>query len=239
MLAEVPDIDYGAIGAAPPDVFYCDQEYSYFPTEAWGDYLKPLIAENGVRDSDLVIEGGIGLGATMPDIAKGIFPDALYIGTDISEAYVNRFGRTGKSITNQTLNKVTEANQGEFNLKEARIAGNCLDADLINDILVKSGKSKPVLVSMNAMAALFGNKSTPDERKRNEDIFGYEEFLGSTPYRAQLHLLGLDFVDFWNGNEYSSTRICTPFFRLEEAARALGWKTQQLPIGLFIAKPNI
>jgi hypothetical protein len=186
MSIETLKIDFGSTGNQPKDTFYCkieEQGYiEYSSAKAFETLLRPFVEENGLSEADLVIEGGIGTGGMMPHTAKYLFPKALYIGTDISEAYVDRFGRTRKEIKPEELDRLRKANGEEFDLLEARLAANCLDAELVSDIVKKSGSTRPVLVSMNALAALFGRKATPWERKSESDMIGYEDFLATTPY---------------------------------------------------------
>ncbi len=238
----MPKIHYGVDTDQPKGVFYdriVDSEHytSHASAEAWANYLRPFVKSTGLDQADLIIEGGIGTNHLMAHVSRELFPQAIYIGTDISEAFVDRFGRVRGRIDDPTLERVERANGPKFNPLEASVAANCLDANIINDIKRKTGSSFPILVSYNALVALADKKATPWERKHEDDRIALEHALSTTPYQAQLHVNGIDFAGFWSSeSQWQGTIFTETFSRLEKAGKAMGWMTQQLPMGLLVTR---
>ena len=77
----------------------------------WAADILPLLEKHPeLKKTDLVIEGGVGTGITMPDIAHQIFPNTIYIGTDIaSQLMVTKKRLIGK-IDDDSLIKISETN---------------------------------------------------------------------------------------------------------------------------------
>lgn len=204
--------------------------------EGWCEEILPFIDRySQLGQIDLVVEGGVGTGTTMPHIARRLFPAALYVGTDIAERLMmGRGRRLSGSIDEDTLRRVQAANNfPSLGMHGATIFGNCFDAQLVRDIAAKTGKQHPFLVSFNALNALVDRKMNPWDRKDSGDMTLIEDMVDmSSPYETQLHI-GV----FWEQTS-EDEGIDRNYFRLERAAQEAGWITERFDCGLLILRPS-
>ncbi len=201
--------------------------------EEWVEGILPLMEKHPrMKDVDLVIEGGVGTGSTLLDIARRLFPDALYVGTDIAERLMTGKSRINRAIDKKTLSGIQAANDHpSFGMRGAVIHGNCFDTELVRDIAQKAGKRNPILATFNALNALLDRKMNPWDRKDESDRITLEDMvLSNSPYVAQLHV-GADWDD--EGATSLSSRYC----RLESAANSVGWITERFDVGLLLLRP--
>lgn len=139
---------------------------------------------------DLVIEGGVDNGITMPHIIPRLFPNALYVGTDISPLLMVGKRRISKQIDDDSLQALIRANTGVANnLASAVLYANCFDGNLIKDIMRKTGRKVPFLVSFNAIASLADPKISIGRKEPKDDIPIQQWFNNDLPYIGQLHVI--------------------------------------------------
>lgn len=200
--------------------------------EEWVEGILPLMEKHpGMKDVDLVIEGGVGTGSTLSDIARRLLPDALYVGTDIAERLMTGKPRISREIDEKTLSGIQAANDHpSFGMRGAVIHGNCFDTELVRDIARKTEKRNPMLATFNALNALLDRKMNTWDRKDEDDRITLEDMASSnSPYVAQLHI-GVDWED--EGQTSSSSR----YYRLESAANSAGWTTERFDVGLLLVR---
>jgi len=184
--------------------------------------MLPLMEKHPrMKDVDLVIEGGVGTGVTFPDIAKRLFPDALYVGTDISADLMVGQPRVSKVIDETTLGIIQAANAGlSFDIRDAVIYANCFDKELVWDIAQKTRRINPILVTLNALYSLL----------RSDTITPEDMVSSNNPYMAQLHI-GVNWED------KGATSLSSPYYSLESAAKSAGWTTERFDVGLLLIHP--
>lgn len=207
--------------------------------ENWAVDIGPLWERHPVLNNvDLVIEGGVGNGRTMPHIVRALFPKALYIGIDLSPTLAT-YTRSWqvKKIHEKALQKVLNANKHpDLEMQEAIIFGNCFDIELIRDIHNKTGCKFPFLVSYNALSSLLDRKMNLWEIKSSEDIYSAEKIVSpESPYVGQLHIIHDYTLLIEDGLE---TCIKSDYRRLEMAAKNSGWITDRIDYGLLILQTN-
>lgn len=202
--------------------------------EGWVEGILPLREKHpGLKAVGLVIEGGVGTGVTMAHIARRLFPEALYLGTDLAERLMMGNPRQSRAIDERTLNRVQAANEyPSLGMQGATIYGNCLDTELIQDIMRRTGRQMPLLASYNALNALLDRKMNPWDRKYEGDLTSIDDIVSpNTPYVAQLHM-GADWDD------EGATSLSSRYYRLEEAAKASDWITERFDVGLLMVRPS-
>lgn len=203
--------------------------------EEWVEDILPLTDKYPrLREVDLIIEGGVGGGTTMPQIAQRIFPEALYVGTDIASVLMSSQPRLRGSIDDESLRKVQEANNHpSWGMRAAIVRANCFDEDLIRDILRKTGRHNPFLVTFKALNAIGDRKMNPWERKEEYDIVTADQSLGlDSPYVGQIHM-----PEFWE--DEPSDSFSSRFHSLEKGAQGRGWATERFDCGLLLLKPGL
>lgn len=144
--------------------------------------IKQLISEYAqLGDSRLVIEGGVGPGKYMRSIVSNLFPDALYVGTDLAFSLFATLTNPG----GEQIRKAVDVNQLEAIQKgDAVVYANCFDNKLISDISNKTGRNPVLLTSIGALRPLMGTESHLGE------VIGFDNgFSKDTPYTGQIHLL--------------------------------------------------
>jgi len=185
--------------------------------ELWEDYIKQIksfIEGHGLNAVDLVIEGGVGNGTLMREIVKEVWPQALYLGTDISPALMAGKPRLKGQLTEQALEQITNPAKAEDQILYA----NCFDGELIRDIMNKTGRQIPILVSLDALYSLLARDLNLWEHKRGDDMVTVKQMLSpNTPYVAQFHL-GVVWKD------EGRTSLSGSYFILEREAQRLGWE---------------
>ena len=164
---------------------------------SWADPYLPYLKQYPLlQQVDLVIEGGIGTSISL-NIVHRLFPQAVYIGTDLSPRIVGRRPRQINQIDDQILNGILEVDGtfGQKNYENAVIHANCFDTKLIRDIMKKTGRYTPLLFSIDALNALLDmQKMNPWDKKFDVDKYTTQQVITSTsPYVAQLHIA----IDVW------------------------------------------
>ncbi len=202
-------------------------------TQEWVDGLRPFVeAHPELQHVDLVVQGGVGSGMLMANVAKGLFPGAFYVGTDLAEALYRRLPRQRGLIAEEELIRITEANAHPASgMERAVIRANCFDGALIRDIAGHVGATSPLLVSDDALYALLGRAVNPWEKKRTEDIFPIDSILSAEmPYVGHIHM-GVDWED------EGKTSLSSSYYLLEREAHARGWTTQRGDLELLLLRP--
>lgn len=217
------------------------QESGFTPEEAliseWVQKLQPLKESYPTLATvDLVVEGGVGTGRIMAHVVQRLFPNAVYVGTDIS-FYLNGGKRRLRSeIDDEILESVLQANQDPFNPNEAVVFGNCFDVDLIEDFAKKVGAQTPILVSHNGLAALTTKGICHHDKKRSDEIYSISHIISMTPYIAQLHVSSNEGYQVWAGEDKAEFFMFNGYYQLEEEAQKAGYTTERLDNGLFFEK---
>ncbi len=183
---------------------------------------------------DLVIEGGVGTGRIMRHIARRFFPNALYVGTDISEMLAGSRRRQSKGIDENAWQRVLRANEyPDLGVEGAILYGSCFDGELIRDIANKAGRQHVFLASYNALNALIGHDMNPWDKKDEDDIVSIPDIVRSdSPYMGQLHIIA---GDLW-GEEEPTTMVESNYRRLELAGQTAGWTTDRIANGLLLLR---
>ncbi len=177
--------------------------------------LELLIGRNPeLRQVDIVIEGGVGGNRTIVHVMKKIFPHALYVGMDVADA-IAPGNRLSGSIDEKTLLRILDANKHpDVLMQKAIVKASCVDFDLIRDIMKKTGRSVPLLVTHNALYSLTHTRErNPFEKKKSEiEIVRVNELTSlKNPFFAQIH--------------YSQEIYPLAELDLKTAAQRAGWKT--------------
>lgn len=184
--------------------------------------IKHLISEYPqLGDSRLVIEGGVGPGKHMKSIVSNVFPDALYVGTDLAFSLF-------ATLTNprgEQIRKSVNVNQLEAIKKgDAIVYANCFDNKLISDIANKTGRNPVLLTSIGALRPLMGTESHLGE------VIGFDNgFSGDAPYTGQIHLLYPSLEDY--RKKYPEI-----IKDVENSALRNGWDKVEFPTGLAFLK---
>lgn len=184
---------------------------------------------------DLVIEGGVGNGTTMSHIVRRLFPRALYIGTDLSPQLMAGKRRLRGQVDDEILQELVSANsRSARDLEKVVIYANCFDSGLIHDIMRKSGRAIPFLVSYNAIGSLADRKMNMLERKEGEDNIPISRwFAPELPYIGQAHIINY-------GLDWEIDRPPTIFdHKMREVATEAeqnGYAVERMDIGVIIVK---
>lgn len=208
-----------------------DQQQSI---EAFAEEIHPLVEKYPrLKTADLVVEGGVGNGVAIAHIARYLFPDVLYVGTELLERRTSINPRQREKIDEAILSRVQTANQPPtLAMQGATIYGNCFDTELIRDIVKKTGRKVPLLVSYNALNALLGREMTHFDKKDRADMRTVGDIVSpNSPYVAQIHM-GVDWED------KGKTMFSVEYYRFEEAAKRSGWTTERFDNGLLITRPS-
>jgi hypothetical protein len=209
-------------------IAYLDQDLQN-TVEEWVEGILPLVEKfPQLAETDLVVEGGVGNGRITAHIARRLFPNALYIGTDIADAFSGYLSRLRGEIDDETLERVVIANRNPVaDMKRTIVYGNCFDGRLINDIMKKTGKQHPLLISKNSLFALLDKNANPWDRKDEADFIPLGGILRRPNlYQAQIHL-GVN----WND---SMGVISDTFLKLETTAQREGWTTERFDVGILL-----
>ena len=205
--------------------------------ERWVEPLEPLKGKYPLlAQVDLVIEGGAGTGVTMAHISKRLFPDALYVGTDLSEMVGINKGGLYRSIDERALQEIMRTNEHpSLAMRGAMVLANCFDYDLVRDIAQKTGRQYPLLASYKALQALVDRKMNMWEKKDESDMRSIKDVANmDSPYIGQLHIL---YGGLWDDGSPSSA-IEEVFYGLEAAAKNSGWLTDRLGDGLLLLRES-
>ncbi len=184
----------------------------------WAEGIVPFLEKYPrLQEVDLVVEGGVGTGVTMAHMARFLFPNAFYVGTDIAERLVST-PRQSHSVDERALQRMQAANNfPSLGMSGATILANCLDKQLIEDIAAKTDKHTPILVSYNALNALTDRKMNPWDKKYESDIFSITQLASmESPYVAQIHTgVGWEEDGEPRGDKLSCVRTCSTKKRLD------------------------
>lgn len=200
----------------------------------WAEGIVPFLEKYPhLQDVDLVVEGGVGTGVTMAHMARFLFPNALYVGTDLARRLVST-PRQFHEVDERALQRIQAANNlPSLGMQGATILANCLDGQLVADIAIKTGKHTPILVSFNALNALTDRKMNPWDKKEDGDVFSIRNLASmDVPYVAQVHT-GAGWED--EGEPKGDTN----YHLLEAAAQNAGWTTERFDIGLLMLRPSM
>lgn len=204
-------------------LYYLDQGDQEIIEELCESIFPFLEKYPSLNQVDLVIEGGFGNGETIPHITKRLFPNALYIGMDLSRGISSQYFEGEK-----TLEQIQKANQKPtVAMSGAKIRANCFDTELIQKISVATEKKHPLLCSWLALNALLDKKMNPWDKKKKEGLTSIDDMVNKkNPYQAQLHM-GVD----WEDEQYDRY-----YFQLEEQANQSEWATERLTNGLLLIR---
>lgn len=151
--------------------------------------IKQLISEYPQLGAPrLIIEGGVGPGKYMRSIVSDIFPDALYIGTDLAFSLFATLTNPG----GEQIRKSVDLNQLKAIQKgDTIVYANCFDTKLINDIANKTGRNPVLLTTIGALRPLMGTESHLGE------VISFDNgFSRDAPYTGQIHLLYPSLEDY-------------------------------------------
>lgn len=193
--------------------------------EEWARPVLSLIERNPLlRQVNLVVEGGIGRGQTMPHVVRKLFPDALYVGMDLSRFMFSVRRYTG-SVDTGTIDGIIYANQHpSIPMKGAIIRANCFDTTLVDDIAKKTDRDIPMFASWRALNAFLNEGLSAHEDKRREDETSLEDIVSPvSPFRVQLYLAEYPFEE--TGDEQE--RYLFAYRELETLAKQGGWITDK------------
>lgn len=198
---------------------------------SWTRELEPIVERSPLlKGIDLVVEGGVGRGITMRDISNLLFPNAVYVGTELVQ--VTGGTRLSGEIDDDAVAKI-RINHGDPTARPV-IWANCFDSPLIEDLKRKLGLNSAALVSFNALNALLSWKDlTPWEKKNDADRRTVEDVVSlKGPYDAQLHIGAV-----WGDN--GQTMLSREYFGLEQAAKKARWKTQRFDCGFILTRKGM
>lgn len=206
--------------------------------ESVSEEIKPYLNRYPkLTQVNLVIEGGVGTGIIMPHITRELFPQALYVGTDLQPILAHRInlGRLKDQVDGDTVERLITANQslqrdmGDSTL----IYANCFDFPLVRDLCARLQKVNPVLVSFNAIGALIDRGLTHYDKKERTDRYStdIDSWFVESPYIAQLHVANSE-VNWKAGGSFSEI-----FAWIRDAASNAGYATEELPIGVLTVRP--
>lgn len=205
--------------------------------ESWKQVLSPIFERHPVLSQvDLIIEGGVGGGRFMPHLIRALFPQAVYIGTDISEEFAQSLGFHGPRLRGTVADSVVRDIIAEHELpttdrEKAMIRANCLDMELVRDLMAKLAKRKVMLVSYNAMGSLQGKEINIWEKKNDGDRLPLNlTTQPDSPYEAMLHLINTEY------GAWGSLSMNRGFFELLDSSQAAGWQIEQFDQGLLAIK---
>lgn len=201
--------------------------------EKWASYLEPQLGPLKERHRvDLVIEGGVGSDKFMAHLARRLFPDALWVGTELCPELVRVIStnqqRFSGCIDGPTLQEIQRINQfPDFTMKGAIIYGNCFDYSLVKDVAKRAGSVAPLLASFNALPALLDIKKKEPDRRSVKDVVSL-----SSPFVGQFH------IQEWSLWSEDPPRDCiqNAYCSLEKAALQTGWTTKRIDSGLLLVR---
>lgn len=184
---------------------------------------------------DLVIEGGVGTSRIMSHVARKFFPNALYVGTDISEMLVSGRRRQRRCVDEDTLQRVLKTNEyADLGIEGAILYASCFDADLIRDIANKAGRKHIFLTSYDALNALLYPDMNPLDKKDNDDIITISDMVRrDSPFTGQLHLISDG--DLWTPDKQAAVTEHN-YQKLELEGKAEGWTTDRMTNGLLLLR---
>lgn len=203
--------------------------------ESWANDFKPLLESHPeLRSTDLIIEGGVGTNRTLTHIARYLFPNALYIGMDLSEMNEGYKGRQQSEITENSLDRILKANnQPSLDMTGAILYASCFDYSLVNDIAQKTQRKHLILTTWNALNALIDKSLNPWERKYESDQTTFSQMTSpDSPYKTQLHLVNFD--GLWDDTVSDATQ--RNYLGLEDSAIQSGWQSERLESGLLLRR---
>lgn len=212
-------------------------EYTLYPEEVsaierWATLLAPTLEQYPILSQvDLIVEGGAGIGVTMPHIMHRLRPQAIFVGTDLSQFYAvsHKLPNHQGYVTEATIQRLLTANANwQRFMIEATIHADCFDLDLVRDLAVKLGASNPMLVSFDAIGHL------RDHRRSSDLNRSVANWLNDSPYIAQLHLVSYG-VDWSNGR----TPLDQTFRNINEKAAERGYDVSKFPTGILVVKKEI
>lgn len=185
-----------------------------------------------LNEVNLVIEGGVGTGRIMRYISRGLFPRAIWVGTELSPILTAGKRRLKGEIDDETKKILTTDASQNPNVLEEVLHANCFDANLVYNICQKTGRRKPFLTSFNALFSLLDKNMNLWERKRKEDRILPPEIFRNSPYIGHLHVSTIPIC----GNGQTLVERC--FLDLERTAREAGWKTDKTEFALLLIRPS-
>lgn len=174
-----------------------------------------------LKDSGLVVEGGVGHGTKMRNVVSSTFPKAFYVGVELC------------SPETESIEKVLPQKylEGILNGQSSVLLANCFDYDLIKDIMTKTRSGNPILFSVNALGALDSPFLPGDFSKRGDYVNPLEWFINNVPYIAHIHLFR-DSEGEWKETKeiYAGQTI--------RSAQKNGWIIEDLPSGIAVIRPH-
>ncbi len=201
--------------------------------------IRDPLQLNGLLNPSVVVEGGKGQGTLLEQVIQNLFPLALYIGTDLAREVVgNQPSINGTNIESLLASGLAEG-RTDTTTNLNLIKADCFDVDLLCQIrtLLNNTNSHVILISLNALFALFDHKANPWTSKDSSAIHSMATVLKNPSYRAHLHLAS---TDLWD-KEWRDKAVAPSFFRLESTAKEEGWKTVrisgELVDGLLLVQP--
>ena len=182
---------------------------------------------------DMVVEGGVGQEKLMREVVRETFPQALYVGMDLSETLRTPFYRS--MIDLETVSKIIKRNQNSIpTFGDYEIRANCFDYGLVQDMLAKAEKKYPLLVSMNGLFALESNVAiSPYELKEEKDKYSYDHwFSEQSPYVAHLHLYNSPLR--WKDRHTNEMMLNWPWIELHPYVTGTALTVEEMENGLCI-----
>lgn len=178
-----------------------------------------------LQDIDLVVEGGVGTGLSMNRVIRNAFPQSLYLGMELLAP--------GESVEKVIPETSVWAMKHNF---PRTVLANCFDNDLIRDMMAKTDTKKPLLFSVNALAALDSYWLPGDCQKRGEYVPIEEWFSNSVPYVAHIHLERNE--DIWRSVREQDDVFGIHFKEVAQEATSHGWQVFTLNSGFAVVRPS-
>lgn len=197
--------------------------------ESWTSLLTPTLEQYPILSQvDLIVEGGAGIGVTMPQIMHRLWPQAFFVGTDLSQFYAvsHRLPSHQGHVTDATIQRLMTANANwQKFMIGATIHADCFDFALVRDLTARVGASTPMLVSFDAIGHLRDNMRVKSQRRSVADWFNDSQYV------AQLHLASYG-IDWHNGR----SALDQTFRKIEESAAGRGYAVSKFPTGILVVK---
>lgn len=153
------------------------------------------------------------------------------MGTDL---YFNPQQRIRNCASTKLASKVAKSNQSN---DHTIICANAFDRDLIRDVQQRIQSQPPILLSYNALYALYDSKMNPWERKESEDRYEPKAVYNSnSPYVAHIHLVG--HTGLWEEGTQKGAYHDRVFTWVKNDAIDNNWEICQLENGLLVLNPE-
>lgn len=227
-----------------PEVLTCLSSEQAARVESWVTNLEPVINKYPqLKEIDLVIEAGVWR-REMAHIARALFPNALWVGTELGAVAKRKI--TG-SIDEVTLQEIVDSNQNpDWEMNGAILNANYLDYSLARDIAEKTGRRKmfQTFLSFTPCPDSVSGRVKESTKNRNERKALLSE---DNPYLGQLHILGIGHWNLWGeqtlkGPSWIMDQVSFPdptqkdILRFEGDAKRNGWLAERMPDGLLLIR---